>query len=134
MNEVLLDTDTLSFFLRNVPNVMAEANTYLKSHKGFTFSVITNFEILRGLKIKNAQRQIKTFQLIRQQSREINLSDDIIIRAADIYADLYKLGLLILDADILIAATALENNLPIVTNNECHFRRISGLEILNWKK
>lgn len=97
---------------------MAEANNYLKFHKGFTFSVIMNFEILRGLKIKNAQRQIKTFQLIRQHSREINLSDDIVIRAADIYADLYKRGLLILDADILIAATALENNLAVITNNE----------------
>lgn len=134
MNEVLLDTDTLSYFLRNVPEVMAEASNYLKFHKGFTFSVITNFEILRGLKIKNAQRQITKFGLIRMQSREINLSDTIIVRAADIYADLYKRGLLILDADILIAATALENNLAVVTNNESHFNRITGLQILNWNK
>ncbi len=134
MNEVLLDTDTLSFFLRNIPRVMAEANNYLKFHKGFTFSVITNFEILRGLKIKNANRQITTFGLIRLQSKEIQLTDSIISRAADIYADLYKRGLLILDADILIAATALENNLPVVTNNESHFNRISGLMILNWNK
>jgi tRNA(fMet)-specific endonuclease VapC len=132
MNEVLLDTDTLSFFLRNVPKVTAEANKYLKFHKGFTFSVITNFEILRGLKIKNANRQITNFGLIRLQSREIELTDFVINRAADIYADLYKRGLLIMDADILIAATALENNLPIVTNNESHFNRISGLQILNW--
>jgi len=134
MNEVFFDTDMLSFFLRNVPKVMAEANNYLKFHKGFTFSVITNFEILRGLKIKNAQRQITTFALIRLQSREINLTDEIIIRAADIYADLYKRGLLILDADILIAATALENNLSIVTNNENHFNRIPGLQVLNWSQ
>jgi tRNA(fMet)-specific endonuclease VapC len=106
MNEVLLDTD----------------------------SVITNFEILRGLKIKNAQRQIKKFELIRLQSREINLTDEIIISAADIYADLYNRGLLILDADILIAATALENNLPVITNNESHFNRITGLQVLNWSK
>lgn len=132
MNEVLLDTDTLSFFLRNVPKVMAEADNYLKFHKGFTFSIITNFEILRGLKIKNAQSQISKFSLIRRYSKEIDLTDDIIDRAADIYADLYKRGLLILDADILIAATALENNLPIVTNNENYFNRITGLQILNW--
>jgi tRNA(fMet)-specific endonuclease VapC len=132
MNELLLDTDTLSFFLRNVPKVMAKANDYLKFHKGFTFSVITNFEIIRGLKIKNAQRQIAKFEMIRLQSREINLTDNIIVRAADIYADLYNRGLLILDADILIAATALENNLSVVTNNESHFRRITNLKILNW--
>lgn len=134
MNEVLLDTDMLSFFLRNVPKVMAEANNYLKYHKGFTFSVITNFEILRGLKIKNAHSQISKFNSIRQHSGELALTDTIINRAADIYADLYKRGLLILDADILIAATALENYFPIVTNNESHFNRISGLQVLNWNK
>ena len=134
MNEVLLDTDTLSFFLRNVPKVMAEANNYLKYHKGFTFSVITNFEILRGLKIKNAHSQISKFNSIRQHSREIALTDAVINRAAEIYADLYKRGLLILDADILIAATAMESGLPIVTNNENHFNRITGLQIVNWSK
>lgn len=134
MNEVLLDTDTLSFFLRNVPKVMAEANNYLQFHKGFTFSIITNFEILRGLKIKNATHQITKFGLIRLQSKELQLTDSVINRAADIYADLYQRGLLILDADILIAATALENNLAIVTNNESHFNRISGLQVLNWNK
>lgn len=134
MNEVLIDTDTLSFFLRNVPKVMAEANNYLKFHKGFTFSVITNYEILRGLKIKNATRQISNFGLIRLQSKELPLSDAVVNRAADIYADLYQRGLLIMDADILIAATALENNLPIVTNNESHFNRITGLQIFNWSK
>ena len=134
MNEVLFDTDTISFFFRNLPKVVAQADKYLKFHKGFTFSVITNFEIVRGLKIKNAQRQLTKFGLIRLQSREINLTDEIIVRAADIYADLYKRGQLVGDADILIAATALENNLPIITNNERHFERITGLQILNWNK
>ena len=134
MSEVLLDTDILSFFLRNVPKIMAEAGDYLKFHHGFTFSIITNFEISRGLKIKNAQRQITKFSLIRARSREINLTGSIINRAADIYADLYQRGQLIGDADILIAATALENSLPLATNNESHFERINGLQILNWNK
>lgn len=134
MNEVLLDTDTFSLFLRSQPEVMSNANDYLKIHKGFTFSIITRFEILRGLIVKNAQRQITNFGLICLQSREINLTDEIVNRASEIYADLYKRGKLIGDADILIAATALENGLPVVTNNESHFNRISGLQILNWNK
>ncbi|CAN5544843.1 hypothetical protein BH10ACI1_BH10ACI1_07890 [soil metagenome] len=132
MNEVLLDTDTLSFFLRNVPKVMTEANNYLKFHKRFTFSIITRFEILRGLMVKNAPRQITNFGLICLQSRELNLTSEIINRASEIYADLYKRGQLVGDADILIAATALENNLAIVTNNESHFNRITDLQVLNW--
>lgn len=134
MNELLLDTDTISFFLRNEPKIMSEANDYLKFHKGFTFSVITRFEILRGLKAKNATHQIAKFNGIGQHSKIIELNDEIIVQAADIYADLYKRGQIIGDADILIAATAIENNLTVVTNNENHFRRISGLQILNWNK
>jgi len=134
VNELLLDTDTLSLFLRNQPQVKSNANDYLKFHKGFTFSIITRFEILRGLMVTNAQKQITNFGLICIQSRELNLTSEIVFRASEIYADLYKRGQLIGDADILIAATALENNLSVVTNNESHFNRIAGLQVLNWNK
>jgi tRNA(fMet)-specific endonuclease VapC len=134
MQETLLDTDTISLFLRSQPSVMTEAGNYLKFYQGFTFSIISRFEVLRGLKIKNAQIQIARFERISSISRVLNLNDAIILRASDIYADLYNYGQIIGDADILIAATALENNLPIITNNEKHFNRISGLQILNWNK
>ena len=75
---------------------------------------------------------IKTFDFLCSRNEFIGLSDKIIVCAADIYADLYKCGLLILDADILIAATALENNLAVVTNNKSHFTRITGLQVLKW--
>jgi tRNA(fMet)-specific endonuclease VapC len=37
-----------------------------------------------------------------------------------------------MDADIMIAAVALSNNLILVTNNEKHFNRIPDLNIENW--
>lgn len=132
--KVLLDSDTLSFYIKQYPKVVAEAQNYLRLHQIFTFSIITRFEILRGLKANGATTGVKAFDALCRQNEIIELSDKIIVRAAGIYADLYKRGSLILDADILIAATALENNLPIVTNNESHFNRISGLQILNWSK
>jgi predicted nucleic acid-binding protein len=39
---------------------------------------------------------------------------------------------LIGDADILIAASALTNNLVLSTNNVAHFARIPELRIDNW--
>ena len=36
------------------------------------------------------------------------------------------------DFDLAIAATALANNLILVTNNTDHFTRIDGLRIENW--
>jgi len=60
------------------------------------------------------------------------LTDPIVSRAAGIYADLYRQGALIGDADILIAATALESDLIVVTNNTSQFERISDLRLENW--
>jgi tRNA(fMet)-specific endonuclease VapC len=134
VNELLLDTDTLSLFLRNQPKVMAKANEYLKYHQDFTFSIITRFEILRGLKAKNAPQQISKFEGICQRSKILGLNDKTIVKASDIYADLFNRGQIIGDADILIAATAIVNNLTIVTNNENHFSRILDLRVLNWNK
>ncbi|MEO8286704.1 MAG: PIN domain-containing protein [Chloroflexota bacterium] len=62
------------------------------------------------------------------------LTDDIVVKASDIYANLYKLGTLITDADILIAATAQVHGLVMVTYNEKHFNRVSGLQIENWSR
>ena len=133
-SRVLVDSDTLSFYIKQYPKVVAEAQNYLRQHQIFTFSIISRFEILRGMKVRGATEQLKFFDSFCRHNEIIELNDQIIIRAADIYADLYKRGLLILDADILIAATALANKLPIVTNNENHFNRISGLQIFNWSK
>ncbi|HEX8367216.1 MAG TPA: type II toxin-antitoxin system VapC family toxin [Pyrinomonadaceae bacterium] len=133
-SKVLLDTDTLSLYFKKYPKIVAEAQNYLHQHKVFTFSIITRFEILRGMKVKSAIGQLKAFNLFCLQNEVVELDDKIIIRAAGIYADLYQRGQIIGDADILIAATAIENNLAIVTNNESHFNRITSLLVFNWSK
>lgn len=131
-SKMLLDSDTLSLYFKKNPNVISEAQSYLVQHKIFTFSIITRFEILRGLKAKNAHSQIRAFNFFCSQNEVLNLNDQIIVRAANIYAKLRQAGLIIGDADILIGATALENNLALVTNNQNHFNRIADLQLLNW--
>lgn len=60
------------------------------------------------------------------------LTDEIVVKAAGVYATLRKRGQPIGDADILIAASALTHGFGVVTNNESHFRRIDGLHVDNW--
>lgn len=59
-----------------------------------------------------------------------------IIDALDIYADekarLRKIGFPVDDFDLLIGATAVTNDLILVTNNEKHFKRFSKIKIENW--
>lgn len=50
----LLDTDILSAVMRQHPLALARARAYLAVHQRLTFSIITRYEILRGLHAKNA--------------------------------------------------------------------------------
>ena len=59
--QVLLDTDMLSALIRKNPRVIAKARAYLAEHGQFTLSIITRYEILRGLKVKGATQQSTIF-------------------------------------------------------------------------
>jgi tRNA(fMet)-specific endonuclease VapC len=128
----LLDTDILSAVMRKDPSAIERARSYLEVYGQFTFSVITRYEILRGLFAKGATKQLSAFDQLCAASRVLPLTDPIIVQAAKIYADLHRRGELISDADILIAATAITHGLAVVTNNEAHFRRIRDLQVVNW--
>lgn len=47
-------------------------------------------------------------------------------------ARLRKLGQPVDDFDLLIGASAVANDLLLVTNNEKHFKRLAGLKMENW--
>lgn len=130
--QVLLDTDILSAIIRQNPLVLTKAQAYLAQHSRFTFSIITRYEILRGLKAKGADKQLRAFEQFCANNIILPLTDEIVVRAADIYAELRKKGTPIGDADILIAASAMVNSISVITNNQSHFCNISGLTIDNW--
>jgi tRNA(fMet)-specific endonuclease VapC len=57
MAPVLPDTDTLSEVMKGrAAHVRAKARHYLAAYGRFSFSIITRYEILRGLKAKAATR------------------------------------------------------------------------------
>lgn len=132
--QVVLDTDILSAIMRQNPVVIPKARAYLDEHSQFTFSIITRYEILRGLKAKGATKQTMVFDDFCARNTILPLTDEAVVKAADIYADLRGRGVLIGDADILIAASALVRGLGVVTNNEGHFQRIRKLQVQNWLK
>jgi tRNA(fMet)-specific endonuclease VapC len=132
LQQSLLDTDILSAIMRNHPLAITQANAYLSLHHKFSFSIITRYEILRGLKAKGLINQISSFDLLCRVSSIVPLTDEVVIKASNIYSDLYKRGLIISDADILIVASAMVNGFKLITNNTKHFERITGLNIENW--
>jgi tRNA(fMet)-specific endonuclease VapC len=134
LKKALLDTDIRLSIMQRNPSSLVKAQEYLAAHGHFTFSVLTKYEIMRGLRAVRASRQAGVFDRFCSKSEILVLDDLAAVRAAEIYADLKADGALIGDADILIAATAIVNDLVVVTNNETHFNRIRGLRVENWSR
>ncbi len=110
MPDVLLDTDVLIDHMRG--------HGHLETDKT-AVSVVTRSELFAA-----DERHEPAVDALLEDCQEIQVSPGIARRAGRIKR---QTGLRI--ADALIAATALEHNLPLMTRNRRHFERVAGLEL-----
>lgn len=110
---------------RNLVNIsLYEKEVYI--------SAISYYEIKRGLLAKDAIRKLDIFEKICKEIRILFLDNqNVFDKASEIYADLKQKGELIEDADVMIAATALTQNLVLVSNDS-DFLRVKGVIVDNW--
>ena len=132
MKPCLLDTDIISLFFRNHPKVVSSCNLYLQEYGQLSFSLITYYEILSGLKHRDAQKKLNKFLEFSKLNQIILLTEESVKISAEIYADLRKKGTPIDDIDLLIAGVALANDLVLITHNQKHFGKIEKLELEDW--
>lgn len=132
MNQAIVDTDTLSYFFRGVPDVVAKLDTYLLEFGFINLSVVTYYEVLNGLYYKDAKKQMQKFEHFVALNHVLPLTEEIAEKSAKIHATLRKKGLVIGHNDILIAGTALVNNLTLISNNISDFSKVESLKLDNW--
>jgi len=73
-------------------------------------------------------------QLVRRQHVPLPVDERTALIYAGLVRELRARGLLIGTNDLWIGASSLRYQLPIVTANEEHFRRIDGLEVLSYRR
>lgn len=126
---MILDTCFLIDLQRELrKGVAGEAMNFLKAHTRATFriSVISVTEFLEGFaQPADGERLLRAFA-------RVDLDSKAAAQAAVIRRSLRLQGNLIGDFDILIAATALTESLPLVTRNIAEFSRVEGLELLGY--
>jgi tRNA(fMet)-specific endonuclease VapC len=130
MQGYLLDTNICIFFIRGKYrlNKKLEAvgfdNCYI--------SEITLAELKYGAECSN--RVTENMDLINDFAKEITILP--VFDCFNIYAKekarLKRAGNLVDDFDLLIAASAVSNQLTLVTDNVKHFNRIDKIKIENW--
>ena len=135
MDEAILDTDILSEVLkRKDQQVLGHAQQYLATHQRFAFSAITLYEIIRGMRANRATRQLNDFLKTVGTSDVYPVSIPVLMRAAELWAEGRNGGHPHEDADLIIAATALDAQRVLVTGNANHYTWINGLQIADWRQ
>jgi len=133
MSKYLLDTCVISDFIKGEPGTIQTLKSCPPAETAI--SAITMFEIDYGLAL-NPKRAKKISSLISALvlSVEILPFNQITGKyAADIRAKLKKIGRPIGPYDVLIAGTALEYGLILVTANIEEFSRVKKLDVINWR-
>ena len=120
---MLFDTDILIWYFRG----NLKAAKALEQAGQRAVSVVSYMELLQGARNKNEIKLIRKF--LKDADFEIvPLTENIGHRAA-VYMEEYCLRVEMCLADALLAATAVENNLPLYTGNAKHYKLVRELEI-----
>ena len=125
--EVLIDTDVLIWLARGNPN----ASRVIDALGDWVISSVSYMEMLQGCRNKHEQKTLqKAFR--STQDTILGITPAINDQAVAL-VERYALSHSLLMADALIAATALEHSLPLLTGNGKHFKVVDGLQIVIFK-
>ncbi len=125
-NRILIDTSIVIDYLRKKNKAKSQFIKLFQKYELY-ISVISIFELYNGATTDSKRNDIKSV------CNNIDIIDFDLSSAklsSKIFRNLRDDNKLIEFRDILIGATALDNNMPIATLNEKHFNRIDKLEIL----
>ena len=123
---LLLDTSVIIDFLRTKDK--SESLFYKVSFAGvkFSTSILTHTELYAGRSVWESDLARQELRLIFEGIELVDLTERISVKAGKIRA-LYNLDLI----DSIIASTAIESDLPLLSLNTKHLSRIEDLELFN---
>jgi tRNA(fMet)-specific endonuclease VapC len=128
MNKALLDTDILSEVLKGRnPQVVAQAEAYLRHHAMLTVSAVSVIEVVSGLQRMARSAQLEQFLRALDAIEVLPVDAQSAVLAGRIDGDLLRTGQLIGRADPIIAAQAITHGVVLVTGNVRHYERIVAL-------
>ena len=120
---MLVDSDVIIWYMRG--NIIARK--VLDNLDNLTISAITYMELVQGMRNKSELTALET-TLINWQATVLPLNENISEIAITLMKQFFLSHSLML-GDALIAGTALNSGLPLLTANNKHYQMINGLEL-----
>ncbi|PIU37378.1 VapC toxin family PIN domain ribonuclease [Candidatus Roizmanbacteria bacterium CG06_land_8_20_14_3_00_34_14] len=123
-NKYLFDSNVIIDYLRG----NERAVSLIEKTELLTISVVTVGEVYQGV-LNN--KELQRIREVLKSFKVINIIESISKNAVKLVENYHLTsGLYFLDA--LIAATALENNLTLLTSNTKHFLKIKEIRVEKW--
>ena len=124
---MIFDTDIFIWIQRG----NAKAAKKLDATNERYLSIQSYMELLQGAKNKSQHQYIKNF-LAEFNFVTLPLTENIGHRAA-IYIEEYSLSSGMRAGDAIIAATAVENNMPVLSSKVKHYKSVKDLELKTFR-
>jgi tRNA(fMet)-specific endonuclease VapC len=131
MSPLLLDTNTLSYILKNLTPVPARLDEALRQGKSFLLASVAHYELTRYLHLKGAHRLLRLYQQLTATWQRCEPSFEDWEEAARLWAERHRIGQGISDPDLLLAVLARKWSATLVTTNTRHFEGL-GIPLEDW--
>lgn len=120
---MLVDTDVLIWYMRGSPKAAA----FLADLRSFSLSAVTYIELVQGM--RNKQELFALRRALSAWRSPVLLITEAISSRAVGYVEQHFLSHSLRLADALLAATAVEQALPLATANARHYEPVAELSI-----
>ena len=126
---MILDTDTISYFLRGDEKVRKQ---FIKYRHELASTTINYAELIYGLKRKDNKNLLPKVERIFDNLTLFTFDK----KASRVFSVLKALlsqnGTIVADMDLMIASIAIANDAVLISNNLKHFGKIEGLRVESW--
>ena len=126
---MVLDTDTISYFLRGNESVKAKI---IEHQKELASTTVNYSELIYGLTKKDSKRYLPKVELIFENIKLYSFDKKSARIFGILKAQMQKEGIVVADMDLMIASITLTYDEVLISNNIKHFSKVKGLRIETW--
>ena len=130
---LILDSNTISYYMRGDPLVVQHMQALQPNE--LSIPAVVEYELRYGLERLSPAAALPRLEALAQllgAMQSLPFDGEFAKRGARQRALLEAAGTPIGPHDLLIAATALRHQAPLVTRNVREFGRVPGLQCINW--
>ncbi len=126
---MVLDTDTISYFLRGEDSVKSK---FIEHQHQLASTTVNYSELIYGLKKRDNKKYLPKVELIFDNIKLYSFDKKSAKTFGTLKATMQKRGIIVADMDLMIASIAIAYEEPLISNNLKHFSKIEGLEVESW--